>query len=122
MINDKKRLERVHILRTLHNYGPAMTGAEVVERANSDSDREYLDDLPEIHPRAIGARLNSLWRDGMIAPTSEINHDRKRPTQWSITGNGRRYIERIDTQYEAEDLANRLLAAQDKLARDKEVT
>lgn len=96
-----KRLERIHILRTLVQHGPQMTGLEVVERANSECDHELLEDLPEITARGVGQKLNAMALDGLVTGDRAAPYRSGKanpPMLWSVTDKGRELAMSIDEQ------------------------
>jgi hypothetical protein len=85
MTAEQKRLERLHILATLAQYGP-MTGLELVKVANDECADDRFDQLPDLSPRGVGQKLNALsLRRDVRAEYIEA----KRLYEWSITDMGR---------------------------------
>lgn len=66
MTKREKYLERIHILRTLSNYGP-QHASDLADRANSECDHDVFDDLPEISRRGIGQKLQAMEDEGLVA-------------------------------------------------------
>jgi hypothetical protein len=81
----EKYLERIHILRTLINYGPTY-GANLAERCNTECDHDAFDDLAEIKPRGITQKLNALSLEGMARGWWPGDGQ---PMLWEVTEKGR---------------------------------
>lgn len=81
-----KRVERLHLLRTLFHYGPA-SAVEVCRRANTECDGdERFDELPEIKPRGITMKLNGLSVAGLVKGRYPGGGE---PMLWELTERGR---------------------------------
>lgn len=83
-----RELERIHLLRTLVNYGP-MTATRVAEVANGACDDEAFDGLPEISARAIAGKLNGLSIAGLVtAEHRRAERVADRVLIWRVTKHG----------------------------------
>jgi hypothetical protein len=90
MTRDREKfLERVHLLRTLINYGPA-SAVDIAERANSVWDDEMFAGLPEIKRRGITSKLNGMSLNGMVTGWYPGGG---KPMVWEVTAHGRRVAE-----------------------------
>lgn len=93
-----KQLERLHILRTLINYGPRMSALDIVRRANAECDHDALEDLGELTNRGIGQKLNAMSLDGLVHGERQTP-PRKRaanpPMLWTVTAKGHQLAQSI---------------------------
>jgi hypothetical protein len=78
-----QELERLHLLATVGTYGPA-DSAFLRERANDEAAHDAFDPLPDIEPRAIGAKLSALRARGWLSFEGDC---------WVLTGEGRGAME-----------------------------
>ncbi len=100
----EKRLERLHILRTMRNAVIAMTAKDIASRANAECsvsedhpDLGAIDALPPISPRGITAKLNAMSLDGLVVMWLGGNGW---PNEWSLTDKGREAIAAADSRDE----------------------
>ena len=93
---EQKRLERIHILRTIYNYDTpcGMRGVSIADLANEACDHDLLEGLPPISRRAIGQKLQAMSIDGLVV--GEMPRDwrslplsERRTLLWRITDKGR---------------------------------
>lgn len=88
MTAEQKRLERLHILATLAQYGP-MTGLEIVKRANGEGSDDRFEALPDLTNRGIGSKMGGVWHAAFVTGDWPVFGS---PTVWKITTRGRHHL------------------------------
>ena len=91
-----KELERIHILRTIINFGgdAGMYGASIADKANEECDHPALEGLPPLTRRGMGAKLSGMWGAGLVKPAYYFED----PALWKATDAGRVLAASIDRE------------------------
>lgn len=116
----QKHLERIHIIRTLINYGP-LSAVELAYHCNTECDHDALEALPEINPRGITMKLQGMSLDGLVDGTYGPVLPPPGPMQWSATEKGHKASETFEVQERVRQASLELaLASREPLAPTKE--
>lgn len=85
MTKNVKQRERDHLLLTVDAYGP-LPAWRIREIANGECQHDSYDDLPEIGPKGITPKLNSMSLDGLLE--ADLTPDETGHIWWRTTKPG----------------------------------
>lgn len=107
----ERYLERIHIVRTLINYGP-LSAVELAYHCNTECDHDALETLPEINPRGLTMKLNGMAVDGLVqASYGPVLRLASSPLQWRATGQGHEASKAFEAQERVRELSLELAEA-----------